>query len=78
MFVFLHFKITSQYEEQMKRLIVEQDIPQNSSQMILNYYFSVSDIANQEKTKNFTESVNQLNNTYTYLDSNITNAESKK
>src|SRR5882672_919177 len=77
LFVFLHLKITTQYEDQMKKLILEQDISQNTNQLILNYYYAVSAINDTGKLNKFKQSETQLNSSYIYLDQNITNDASK-
>jgi|SRR6185369_17179727 len=75
-FIFFHLNIVAQYKNMTDRIIVEQDIPDYSSTLILDYYHYAVDINNASKRDLYLQSIKKLDDEFFYLDGQITERKS--
>lgn len=75
-FVFFHFLIVNQYDQNMQRIILEQNIPQYTADTIQNYYYFAADVSDSKKKKAYDDSVSRITQTFFLLDKSISSETS--
>ena len=75
-FILIHFQIVAEYRKSIQRIVAEQQIPQQTNEIILNYYHYAQDIQSSEKKLAYDHSISQMQQTLQNLDLQITDKES--
>lgn len=75
-FVYLQTGMVQEYRQIIDSVIVEQNVPEGTRQLIQDYYFYVSDIKSSDKTAKYAASKAELDGILSYLDANVAQNES--